>query len=297
MTAATRLALGAAQWGLDYGIANRTGRPDDGAVAEILALARAAGVDTIDTAAAYGDSEAVIGRLVGDDAYWKVGTKLAADLFAPGRSPAEVAAAARASLGRSLERLGRAAVDSVLLHRWTDDAQALDAALTALSEARAAEKTARVGVSVLTPAELTSAVADPRIDQLQCPAHLLDDRFLPAPTGRVVVHTRSAFFQGVAFLNPEALPAHLEPARATLAALHALAAELGASAAAVWLAYALSLPSARVVVGCERPEQLAANLEALRHAPEVAAAVCEFAQTRARLPDAVLDPWRWPPRR
>jgi aryl-alcohol dehydrogenase-like predicted oxidoreductase len=293
---ANRLALGAAQWGLDYGIANRTGRPDDGAVAEILAVAKAAGVNTIDTAKAYGDSEAVIGRLVGDDDGWKIGTKLAPDLFAGAPSPAEAAQRTRASLDSSLRTLRRDTLDSVLLHRWTEDGPVLAAVLDVLAEARERKTLVRAGASVLTPAEGAAAWASQRIQQIQCPAHLLDSRFPLTGREGVAVHTRSAFFQGVAFLDPERLPPHLEPIRALLEQLQDLGRALHQPPATLWLAHALSLPTARVVVGCERPEQLAANLEALRHVDAVSAEVARFVAARQTPDDAVLDPWRWPPR-
>ena len=69
-----RLALGTAQFGLTYGVANSAGQVVGSSVALILARAADAGVDTLDTAVAYGESEAVLGRagLSG----WKVVSKL-----------------------------------------------------------------------------------------------------------------------------------------------------------------------------------------------------------------------------
>src|SRR5688500_11633023 len=58
----SRLMVGCAQFGMPYGIANRRGRPDYEEVREILACAFDGGVNCLDTAAAYGESEAVIGR-------------------------------------------------------------------------------------------------------------------------------------------------------------------------------------------------------------------------------------------
>ena len=45
-----RLALGGAQWGMPYGIANLHGEPDADELASILACAKAVGISTIDTA-------------------------------------------------------------------------------------------------------------------------------------------------------------------------------------------------------------------------------------------------------
>jgi aryl-alcohol dehydrogenase-like predicted oxidoreductase len=60
---AERVILGTAQFGLSYGISNEGGRVARDEVAGILSLASAEGVAALDTAAAYGDSEAVLGSL------------------------------------------------------------------------------------------------------------------------------------------------------------------------------------------------------------------------------------------
>ena len=51
----SRLALGTAQFGLNYGIANQLGQIFIDDAATILECAAAAGLDTLDTAIAYGD--------------------------------------------------------------------------------------------------------------------------------------------------------------------------------------------------------------------------------------------------
>ena len=97
-----RLALGTAQFGLDYGINNTTGRPTDATVEDILHTARAAGLTLLDTAAAYGDSESRLGNwlsLPGNDASaFGLVTKLAAG----------PAAQVRKELRESLVRLRQA---------------------------------------------------------------------------------------------------------------------------------------------------------------------------------------------
>src|SRR5688500_5343857 len=56
------LTLGTVQLGLDYGIANRDGRPGEAEAEAILETAITGGITTLDTARAYGEAEAVIGR-------------------------------------------------------------------------------------------------------------------------------------------------------------------------------------------------------------------------------------------
>ena len=55
------LSLGTVQLGLNYGISNADGKPSQQTANAILDCAMARGINTLDTAGAYGDSEVVIG--------------------------------------------------------------------------------------------------------------------------------------------------------------------------------------------------------------------------------------------
>jgi len=59
---------------MSYGITNRHGQVGPAAVSSILARAAGVGIDTLDTAAAYGDCEAVLGRV--GVAGWRVVSKV-----------------------------------------------------------------------------------------------------------------------------------------------------------------------------------------------------------------------------
>ncbi|MFD0516840.1 aldo/keto reductase [Paractinoplanes durhamensis] len=109
------LILGTAQLGMAYGIANRTGAPDDDAAAGILAAARDLGITHLDTARAYGDSENRIG--VAAPPELAIITKVApgADTAAAVRASVD---ASRAALGRS--GMGRSGPVTLLFHRATD---------------------------------------------------------------------------------------------------------------------------------------------------------------------------------
>jgi len=56
-----KLALGTTQFGLDYGVSNSQGQVCPNEVTKILSLAKQAGINTLDTAPAYGNSEQVLG--------------------------------------------------------------------------------------------------------------------------------------------------------------------------------------------------------------------------------------------
>lgn len=104
-----RLALGTVQFGLDYGVSNRAGEVPDDELDAILTLARKLGVDTLDTAQAYGKAETRLGSHHTAD-FQLVGK------LAPGIQATEVAT----SVAGSLQRLARPRLDGLLLHRSQD---------------------------------------------------------------------------------------------------------------------------------------------------------------------------------
>ncbi len=72
----SRLAIGTAQWGLDYGATNTSGRLSENVIEELLQSMREHRITHLDTAASYGDSEVRIGNL--DTTGIHIQTKLSA---------------------------------------------------------------------------------------------------------------------------------------------------------------------------------------------------------------------------
>lgn len=74
-----KIALGSAQFGMSYGISNKLGQPGECEVTKILEYASKQGVDMLDTAPSYGNSESVIGGFIrshSDCKHWNVITKV-----------------------------------------------------------------------------------------------------------------------------------------------------------------------------------------------------------------------------
>ena len=57
-----KLALGTAQFGMDYGVSNILGQVQFSEVKQILREAELNNIDTLDTAMVYGESEAILGK-------------------------------------------------------------------------------------------------------------------------------------------------------------------------------------------------------------------------------------------
>lgn len=101
--------------------------PDDRAAAALLDTARGLGINLIDTAPAYGNSEERLGHLLrGQRRHWILGTKVG-ETFSGGKSHFDFSPeAVRASIERSLQRLHTDHLDIVLIHSNGDDLAILD---------------------------------------------------------------------------------------------------------------------------------------------------------------------------
>jgi aryl-alcohol dehydrogenase-like predicted oxidoreductase len=207
-----RLALGTAQFGLTYGVANSAGRVNSAAVSQILARAAAAGVDTLDTAVAYGESESVLGRA--DVSGWKVISKL------PPLPPEirDVRQWMDDQVNGSLRRLRVTRLDALMLHRPADllgpHAREYQAGLAA---ARTQGVTRAVGVSIYDPEELDALWPTWRPEIVQAPLNVLDRRLMTSgwlaklAAHGVRVHARSVFLQGLLVMSAAQRPAWFAP--------------------------------------------------------------------------------------
>jgi len=95
--------------------------PDDDAVRKLLAQARELGINLLDTAPAYGNSEERLGQLLEHRREWVLVTKVGEE-FANGRSRFDFSAQhTRYSVERSLKRLRTDVLDLVLIHSDGND--------------------------------------------------------------------------------------------------------------------------------------------------------------------------------
>lgn len=260
--ASQRLALGTAQFGLPYGVANQVGRISRREAERILDYAWSAGLETLDTAIAYGDSEQRLGQ-IGIER-WHVVSKLPA---VP-ESCTDVAGWVEGSVTASLNRLKIKKLRGLLLHRPRQllraSGHALYAALDALKTQGVVEK---IGVSIYDPEELSALWPHFRLDLTQVPFNILDRRF--ATTGWLVrlkragieVHARSVFLQGLLLMDSANRPSYFQPWQSLWDQWHGWLAENKTSPLYTCLRYALTHPAIdRVIIGVDSLKHLQDNL-------------------------------------
>lgn len=203
-----RLALGTVQFGMNYGIANKHGQVPAAEVKSILSLALANGVETLDTAMDYGQSEVCLGA--NGVADFNVITKLTAipnDVI-------NVEKWVRTKVEASLARLNIASLKGLLLHRPAQLSGSHGPALVrALCDLKNAGLIEKIGVSIYSPEELPSVLDACSIDLVQASFNLIDRRLATSGwlqklhESEVEVHTRSAFLQGLLLMPRAEIPA------------------------------------------------------------------------------------------
>lgn len=303
-----QLVLGTVQLGLDYGRTNTAGRPDAGECVRIVRTAIEHGVTHLDTARAYGDSEARVGEALegGWNARVHVVTKLDPLAHLPAGADARtVACAVDASVFRSCRELRTPSLQTVLLHRAVHRTSHGGALWARLRELRGEGVIGRLGVSVQSVSEAAEALGDPEVKHVQLPFNLLDGRWRRAGIDAmlrerpdVVVHTRSVLLQGL--LAADAADAWprvegYDPA-AVVDTVRALVRELDRSGPLdLCFAYARAQPwSHGVLAGVATHGELMENV-ALFGRPSLTAEECARVESAfPDLPEGLLNPALWP---
>src|SRR5579862_469788 len=170
-----KLGLGTVQFGLDYGVANSTGKVPPSEVSRILALAAREGFAVLDTAHLYGESERVLGETLVPDTPFHIVTKTPKFGVTPILETHADMLEQAAESSLRLMRLSR--LYGLLIHHapdaLADGSDRLFERLMCLKESRRIEK---IGVSVYDLDELEAILDRHPIDLVQLPFSVIDQR-------------------------------------------------------------------------------------------------------------------------
>jgi len=202
-----KLAIGTAQLGSAYGVANTSGILPEKEMKKIFDRAALEGIDTIDTARSYGESEIILGNSCVDN--FKVITKLPT---VPDNC-LNIEKWVDNYIERSLISLKLKKIYGILLHNpnqlLSDSGKVL---FRALENYKKNGVISKIGISIYSPSQLDLILPKFSIDIVQAPFNIVDRRILNSgwleklSKKNIETHIRSVFLQGLLLMQYEKIP-------------------------------------------------------------------------------------------
>ena len=192
-----KLILGTVQMGLNYGINNSSGKIslDDSCI--ILSKAFEFGIDTLDTAEAYGNAHEVIGSFheLNPEIKFKIITKVPHDI---------VSGDIEQKIKTYINDLRVDYLEVLMFHSF-DSYEKNRSIIAVLKNLKNHGIINHIGVSVYTNNQIEALLSDDNVTVVQMPFNMLDNESIRGDlmnkmkTKGKVIHTRSAFLQGLFF--------------------------------------------------------------------------------------------------
>ncbi|MDR2692960.1 MAG: aldo/keto reductase [Chitinispirillales bacterium] len=252
-----KLCLGTVQFGLDYGINNVRGKVPEEEIPRILKFAGDSGIDMLDTAAAYGDSESVLGKAMAETGKnFRIITKY----------PANTEIRPLRRIDTSLESLKTERVYGYLFHNYSIFSERRDY-IDDFVKVKESGKSEKTGFSLYYPYEAEYIMKNNiPCDIVQIPYNIFDQRFaclLPELKKHgIEIHVRSVFLQGLFFIAPEKLDDCFDSVKGKLTEINRLAEEYSINTAALCLAFACyNSDISHIVIGVDSLDDLRSNVD------------------------------------
>jgi len=282
-----KLAIGTVQFGLDYGISNQNGQVSKNEIKYILDFASENGIDTLDTAKSYGNSEVSIGYyLKQSDNSWNIITKVS-----------DCEKTVIQQIQNSIEKLS---VKPTVVLAHSAKLFLNSEFQSEIQKAKEKQLIQYFGVSLYNEKEINQVLAtELKPDIVQLPMNILDTRlyrcgvFSKLLDKGIEIHVRSAFLQGLFYLSKTDLERRFSDAVPQLDKLKSIAAKAALTIAELSLLWLVNLKEvSKVIIGVDNTEQLEAHLKTIKKV--VDPGVFEEALSFNYENEHILNPSLWP---
>lgn len=284
-----KLALGTAQFGLKYGLANMADKVPSDMVAQLLEIASACDITMLDTAIAYGDSEQVLGR------YNLTKFEIVSKLPAVPSDCSNVEEWVLEQTIASLKRLKTGKLHDLLLHKPAQllgtNGEKIYKSILKLKEQGMVDQ---IGVSVYGPDELSELIKRFDFDVIQAPMNIFDRRM--ENTGMlkqlkkagVTIHIRSAFLQGLLLMSNDKIPVYFAPWSPLIKQYHQWLNQQGLSPLQACLSYLNQHSDIdKIIVGVDDIWQLKQIIAAID------APIADMPDFLQSVDEGLINPSRW----
>ena len=256
----SKIALGTAQFGINYGINSISGQVQCDELNKILNYARSHNVMMLDTAPAYGNSEQVLGDANTQD--FKIVTKTR-HFKQDNINSNEVGLLVR-DFDQSLQSLKRKNVYGVLVHNADDLLKSgSDKLFKQLQIFKQQGLITKIGVSTYTVDQLQRIIDNFDIDLVQLPFNILDNRLVDSGVLSVLdkrnveIHARSVFLQGLLLMTEQNRPKQFDRWECIWKLWHEWLTDNKLTALEATIRHVISVPEiSKALVGVDSKDQL-----------------------------------------
>lgn len=289
-----RMVLGTVQLGMPYGVNNRHGKPQRKEAIQMLEYAYQNGIRCLDTARAYGDSEAMIGEYMEQSGnIFEICTKL----------PALTDETQVINCYEQSRKTLKTDIFCVYyIHRF-EGFKSIEV-LKQLALMKEKGMIQAVGVSIYEPAELNYILEhmSDMVDVVQLPFNLLDnERWLKqgllakAREKGVNIYVRSVYLQGLLLMDRDTELWKAKNVERQMMELQDIAQNLGYSMAQLAVNFCNTMEEIeRYLVGCETERQICENIIINQQIKKVPVDICERIQKiSSSVTEQVIDPRKW----
>ncbi len=253
----SKICLGTAQYGLDYGINNQSGKPSESEVFRILDYASQQGVSNLDSAESYGSALEILGRYNHERGVkYRINSKFSS-----------IDKPLRETLELSLVKLKLNSINVFYFHDYGQfianpeyHRQIIDLKKDGLIT--------QIGLSIYDNSEFCDACKYDFVDIIQFPFNVMDNTFHRGDLIKFAVregkllHARSVYLQGLFFMASSSIPEKLLPLLPYLKQLRKIARNENISIGQMALNYVLQNEDINyVIIGVDSLDQLKQNLE------------------------------------
>ena len=256
----SKLILGTVQFGLDYGVNNTSGKPSKENIKSILDFGYNSGIQLLDTAEAYGDSQNKIGEYHNNSTNkFNVITKFSYNTEGFSLNIIE-------RVYNNLKILDVDKLYCYMFHSFDDFNKYFEKYRKDLLTLKRDGIINNIGVSLYSNDELESVLKFNEITLVQLPFNLLDNNnkrgniIKKAKAKGIEIHTRSAFLQGLFFKNTNEFSVKIKPLEPYLNLLNDLCDE-HYKMNDLALNYVCNQKNIdKVLIGVDNVQQLASNM-------------------------------------
>ena len=301
----SKITLGTAQLGFNYGIANVNGKPDFNKSIEILNYSWQNEINTFDTSPLYGNSEKLIGSFISSKSIDNLEnliiiSKLPRIQLEDKLTFDNLYMHIKNQIFQSIKNLQIKRIPIYLIHHTPDINIKDGLIIDCLTQIKSDGLIDKFGISAYNPEEVKTSLKFKDINVIQIPINIFDQRLIrngllkELKKRGYIIFARSIYLQGLFFISPEKLPKNLKIAKEPLLKLQTIIKEYDIDIDKLTFLFVRDLPEiSSLVIGTEKVKQVERNIKILKEQPLLNDIRNRIMEEFSEISERIINPSLW----